>query len=303
MSELPAELAGDDLQESSKAKRRNCDTDYQRIEQAIHFINEHRDNQPSLAEIAEAVSLSEYHFQRLFSAWAGVSPKKFIQFLNKEYALELLRKDHSILDTSLSVGLSGPGRLHDLILNWEAATPGDIRSGGRGLRIGYGLHDSPFGSVFIAATDKGICKMSFCGDSMQKAIEELASEWPQAELIYAQTSTSILIEKIFSTSATENSQEPEGNRLSLFLKGTAFQIKVWEALLKIPFGHLTSYDQVAAEVGKPKASRAVGTAVGANPIAYLIPCHRVIRKVGVLGQYRWGSERKQAIVGWEAARQ
>lgn len=298
MSEPSIDIAEQD----SNSKRSNCDSDYHRIEQAIHFINNHRDRQPSLAEIAQAVALSEFHFQRLFSTWAGVSPKKFMQFLNKEYALQLLRKDHSILDTSLHVGLSGPGRLHDLIVNWEAATPGEIKSGGQGLEISYGFHDSTFGPVFIATTKKGICKLSFLSGSQQSVLSELQLEWPNANLISAPQVTEPLVNQLFSGGVKQSNPKKGNEELMLFLKGTPFQIKVWEALLKIPFGQLDSYDQIAAAIGKPKASRAVGSAVGANPIAYLIPCHRVIRKVGEIGQYRWGRERKQAIIGWEASK-
>ena len=283
----------------SLPKNESEHADYERIEKAIQFICDQREQSPSLGEIAKSVHLSEYHFQKMFTRWAGISPKKFMQFLNKEYALELLRESNSILQTSLEVGLSSPGRLHDLMVSWEAATPGEIKSGGAGITIYYGVHNSPFGLLLIAQTQKGICKMSFCDEhSVADHLTELQNSWHAAIFIRDESQTASISERLFPTTNSSNYSPQE---FKLLLRGTPFQLKVWEALLSIPFGQLHSYDQVAKLIDRPKASRAVGTAIASNEIAYLIPCHRVIRKVGESGQYRWGPNRKSAIIGWEAA--
>lgn len=269
--------------------------DYHRIEQAILYLENHAQSQPELSEIASAVGLSEYHFQRIFSRWAGISPKRFLQFLTKEGAKELLAQSENLLDTTYEVGLSSLGRLHDLFVTTEAVTPGEYKSGGAGVTIRYGLHDTPFGKMLIGTTERGICHLGFVVRSEGEAIDSLVTSWPQAEMIEDSRSTAPLVEPIFDL--TKRGSTP----LRLHLRGTNFQLKVWEALLRIPPGTVTSYESLAAQAGRPRASRAVGTALGRNPIAVLIPCHRVIRKLGEFGNYRYGATRKMALLGWEAA--
>jgi AraC family transcriptional regulator of adaptative response/methylated-DNA-[protein]-cysteine methyltransferase len=269
--------------------------DYPRIEQAIEYLEKHANEQPDLSEIASAVGLSEYHFQRVFSRWAGISPKRFLQFLTKESAKELLEKSENLLDTTYGVGLSSLGRLHDLFVTTEAVTPGEYKSGGAGLTIRYGMHDTPFGKALIGTTERGICHLGFVGHSEGGAIDTLVTNWQQAEMIEDHEATVSLVEPIFDLS--QRVKTP----LHLYLRGTNFQLKVWEALLRIPPGAVTSYQGLAEQAGHPRASRAVGTALGRNPIAVLIPCHRVIRKLGEFGNYRYGVARKKALLGWEAA--
>jgi AraC family transcriptional regulator of adaptative response/methylated-DNA-[protein]-cysteine methyltransferase len=269
--------------------------DYRRIEQAIQYLEKHAHAQPELSEIASAVGLSEYHFQRIFSRWAGISPKRFLQFLTKEGAKELLARSENLLDTTYGVGLSSLGRLHDLFVTTEAVTPGEYKSGGAGLTIRYGLHDTPFGKALIGVTERGICHLGFVQDSEGKAIDTLVSDWQQAKMIEDHRATAPLVEPIFDLDKRGNTP------LRLHLRGTNFQLKVWEALLRIPPGAVTSYEGLAAQAGRPGASRAVGTALGRNPVAVLIPCHRVIRKLGEFGNYRYGALRKKALLGWEAA--
>ena len=272
--------------------------DYGRIEAAIHYLEQNFQDQPTLAEIAAHVGLSEYHFQRLFSRWAGTSPKRFLQFLTIQHAKKLLAESQSILDTTYEAGLSSPSRLHDLFVTHEAITPGEFKQKGAGLTIQYGFHDSPFGECLIALTERGICGLQFVADDDQEAtLAELKASWPQAKFVADESATRPFINPIFNLSEAE-----EKPSLPLYLKGTNFQIQVWQALLKIPVGTAVSYGTVAQLIGNPKASRAVGSATGSNPIGYLIPCHRVIRQAGGLGDYRWGSSRKKAILGWEAAR-
>jgi AraC family transcriptional regulator of adaptative response/methylated-DNA-[protein]-cysteine methyltransferase len=265
---------------------------YQLIERAIQFIETNVNRQPELEEIASAVGLSEYHFQRLFTSWTGISPKRFIQFLTKEHAKELLDKSENLLDTTHQVGLSSLGRLHDLFVTTEAVTPGEYKSGGAGLTIRYGIHPSPFGKCLIAATERGISNLGFVTGNEGKSLDMLAESWKQAKMIEDYKTTAPLVTRIFS--------DPKPDQpLNLHLRGTNFQIKVWEALLGIQSGTVTTYEDIAAKIGKPKALRAVGTAVGHNPIAYLIPCHRVIRKSGEFGNYLYGSARKKAILARE----
>ena len=265
---------------------------YKLIEQAIQYIEINVQRQPELEEIASAIGLSEYHFQRLFTNWTGVSPKRFMQFLTKEHAKQLLNQSENLLETTHKVGLSSLGRLHDLFVNTEAVTPGEYKSGGAGLIIRYGIHPSPFGKVLIATTERGICNLSFVDVSEGKAIDNLVADWQQAEMTEDYKSTAPLVTRIFSDLEIDTP-------LKLHLRGTNFQIKVWEALLNIPSGALTTYEQIARQVGNPKAVRAVGTAVGHNPIAYLIPCHRVLRKSGEFGNYLYGSARKKMILARE----
>ncbi len=267
---------------------------YQLIEQAIQYIETNVHRQPELDEIASAIGLSEYHFQRLFTRWAGISPKRFMQFLTKEHAKDLLARSENLLETTHQVGLSSLGRLHDLFVNTEAVTPGEYKSHGAGLTIHYGLHLTPFGKCLIAATERGVCHLSFVETSEGNAIDTLVADWNQAKMIEDYRTTAPLIDRIFSTPTPDTP-------LKLHLRGTNFQIKVWEALLHIPAGSLTTYEQIAAQIGNPNALRAVGTAVGHNPIAVLIPCHRVIRKSGEFGNYRYGPARKKALLAKEFA--
>ena len=266
--------------------------DYLRIEQAILYLENNYIDQPSLEDIAANIGLSEHHFQRLFTRWAGVSPKRFLQFLTKEGAKELLDKSENLLDTTHQTGLSSLGRLHDLFVTTEAVTPGEYKSRGAGVTIRYGIHPTPFGKCLIATTDRGICHLSFVQTSEGSAIDSLVEDWRQAKMIEDHKSTVNLVKPIFDLRYGVRRDEP----LRVHLRGTNFQLKVWEALLQIPAGTVTTYEGIAERIDKPKATRAVGTAVGHNPIAVLIPCHRVIRKVGDFGNYRYGTLRKKALL-------
>lgn len=269
-------------------------SDYRRIEQAIQYLQTHFLRQPGLDEIAASVGLSPFHFQRLFRRWAGISPKRFAQFLTAEYAAGLLRQAHTVLDTSFAAGLSGAGRLHDLMINIHGMTPGELRLGGNGLEMRYGVHASPFGQCLLAVTPRGVCALTFLTDGMTPAVAELARRWPHARLIKSPRVTRPVVDRIFP-------QQPAGpQQLDLHVPGTNFQIKVWEALLRIPAGAVTTYGDIAAAIDAPRAARAVGTAIGSNPVAYLIPCHRVIRASGSLGEYHWGRARKHTMLTWEA---
>jgi AraC family transcriptional regulator of adaptative response/methylated-DNA-[protein]-cysteine methyltransferase len=272
--------------------------DYSRIEKAILFLEENYRRQPELREVARSVDLSEYHFQRLFRRWAGISPKRFIQFLTLVHAKRLLGESHSVLDATYEAGLSSPGRLHDLFVNIEAMTPGEFKAQGAGLSISYGFHSSPFGECLLAVTERGICGLGFVAEGGRaRTLGDFRGRWPHARFESNSRLTQPYVSRIFS------SQGKNGNQpITLVLRGTNFQIKVWEALLKIPMGSVTSYKDLAASLGKAGAARAVGGAVGKNPIAFLIPCHRVIRKIGAIGDYHWGAVRKKAMLAWEAAR-
>jgi len=272
---------------------------YERVEQAIQYIEDNVHRQPELDEIATAIGLSEYHFQRLFTRWAGISPKRFIQFLTKEHAKELLARSENLLDTTHQVGLSSLGRLHDLFVNTEAVTPGEYKSHGDGLTIHYGLHPTPFGKCLIAITERGICHLGFVQTREGDAIDNLVADWKQARMVEDYNATAPLIARIFPDHEIGSAFDKVAQPLKLHLRGTNFQIKVWEALLKIPAGTVTTYEHIAAQIGNPKALRAVGTAVGHNPIAVLIPCHRVIRKSGDFGNYRYGVARKKALLARE----
>jgi AraC family transcriptional regulator of adaptative response/methylated-DNA-[protein]-cysteine methyltransferase len=272
--------------------------DYGRIEKAIQFIEVNFPFQPGLKEIAAHIGLSEYHFQRLFSRWVGISPKRFLQFLTKEYAKTLLANSSSLLDVTYGAGLTSPGRLHDLFVTCEAVTPGQYKNKGAGVHISYAFHPSPFGECLLARTERGICGLYFVNDqNYDHVLAEFKRYWQNAALIENPAATVSLIPQIFDP-ALGRRDAP----LHLILKGTNFQIKVWEALTRIPFGAVATYEDVAVQLGIPKASRAVGTAVGHNPISFIIPCHRVIRKSGEFGNYGGGPARKKAILGWEAAR-
>jgi AraC family transcriptional regulator of adaptative response/methylated-DNA-[protein]-cysteine methyltransferase len=270
--------------------------DYLRIEQAILYLEEHYKDQPSLEEVAAHIGLSEYHFQRLFTRWSGVSPKRFLQFLTKEGAKELLDQSENLLDTTHQVGLSSLGRLHDLFVTTEAVSPGEYKSHGEGVTIRYGLHASPFGKCLVAVTERGICHLGFARREASEgaAIDNLVADWKNARMIEDNRGTAPLVEPIFDLNY-------RGKPLNIHLRGTNFQLKVWEALLKIPTGAVTTYEGLAERIGQPAATRAVGTAVGHNPIAVLIPCHRVIRKVGEFGNYRYGALRKKALLAYESA--
>ena len=245
----------------------------------------------SLTQLAEHLGVSEFHLQRVFSDWAGVSPKKFLQFISKERALAALRLERDVLSASLSAGLSSPGRLHDLLVTCEGVTPGEARALGAGLEIRYGMHRTALGTAFIGLTERGICHLRFTNEGTDP-VAELRDEWPEATLVDDPAGARARLESLAGPRAP----------IRLWLKGTNFQLKVWEALLRVPEGELVSYGHLAGAAGMPTAVRAVASAVAANPVAWLVPCHRVIRSSGVLGQYRWGSERKAALIGWEAAR-
>ncbi|GAB4366209.1 MAG: bifunctional helix-turn-helix domain-containing protein/methylated-DNA--[protein]-cysteine S-methyltransferase [Deltaproteobacteria bacterium] len=272
-------------------------SDYRRVEQAIRYLERHARRQPTLSEVARAAGLSEYHFHRLFARWAGITPKRFLQFLTAEHAKRLLRESASLLDAAFETGLSGPGRLHDRIVNVHAVTPGELKSEGAGLSIRYGIHASPFGDWFLAVTDRGVCDLSFtdrpgAGDPLL----ELRTRWPKAAIRRDQSETKAVAERIFAPG-----REQDTFPLGVVVRGTDFQIRVWEALLRIPPGCVASYEEIAVRIGSPAAVRAVGSAVGKNPVAFLIPCHRVIRKTGAFGNYGGGPARKKAMLAWEAA--
>lgn len=272
-------------------------TDYQRVAQAIQFLEQHYQEQPSLEDLATRLALSPFHLQRLFTQWAGVSPKRFVQYLTAEHAKSLLTNAHSVLHTTYETGLSSPSRLHDLLIATEAVTPGEFKQQGAGLQIAYGRHATPFGDCLLAATARGVCQLLFLEENgWEQAVAELRAQWQAATLVEDPTQTQPLIDQIFPTNG-KNGQRT----LSLLLKGTNFQLKVWNALLQIPAGAAWSYQDVAQAIGQPATVRAVGSAVGANPIGYLIPCHRVIRKSGVIQDYRWGPTRKKALLAWESA--
>lgn len=272
-------------------------SDYQRIAGAIDYIVSHADDQPGLDDVAAQANLSPYHFQRLFARWVGLTPKQFLQVITIERAKELLAR-HSlpVLAASEELGLSSASRLHDQFVRLEAATPGEFKRGGAGLTIRHGHADSPFGRVFVAWTDRGVCSLSFVDDDTQTAgLADVARDWPNADFVEDQQAAAGIAAKVFDR------RDERSAPISVFVRGTNFQVAVWRALLAIPEGCLASYGDVARAIGRPHAVRAVGSAVGANPCGFLIPCHRVIRGNGEIGGYRWGLTRKQAINAWEAA--
>ncbi len=272
--------------------------DYQRIALVIRYLDECHTHQPDLASLADYIGLSPFHFHRLFSAWAAITPKDFLQCLTLSHAKELLRKGDSVMDAALLSGLSGPGRLHDLCISLEAASPGELKSGGEGWTISAGFADSPFGPCLGAESPRGMCQLSFAesenGETEWNALQE---DWPRARLRRDDATAARLADRIFAPPG----RSPSGPALRAFVQGTAFQVRVWRALLQVQPGTLVSYGRLASALGKPAAARAVGSAVGKNPLAYLIPCHRVIRETGVVGDYRWGQARKRAIMVWESA--
>ncbi|WP_160711614.1 methylated-DNA--[protein]-cysteine S-methyltransferase [Chitinophaga solisilvae] len=269
---------------------------YDKIATAIAYINDNFREQPDLAEMAASVHMSPFHFQRVFSEWAGVTPKKFLQYLTLHHAKSVLKQEKAtVYDAAFETGLSGTGRLHDLFINIESMTPGEYKNGGKSLHINYSFAESPFGNMLVASTSKGICFMAFA-DNHEEALQQLMGAFPNAQF----TQMVDLIQQNALYIFTR--EQHRLSEIKLHLKGSAFQLKVWEALLKIPMGQLTTYGQLAHAVESPGASRAVGTAVGQNPIAFLIPCHRVIKSTGELGHYHWGDNRKSAMIGWEAAK-
>jgi AraC family transcriptional regulator of adaptative response/methylated-DNA-[protein]-cysteine methyltransferase len=269
---------------------------YNRIAEAIGYYKANFKDQPSLEQVAEHIHLSPFHFQRMFKEWAGVTPKQFLQYLTLGHAKQVLESGATLSDAAFEAGLSGTGRLHDLFIKIEGMTPGEYKNGGEELPINYRFAESPFGPLLIASTHKGVCYMAFADEDKEAALEILKEQFPNAQYHAASDAWQ---EEALAIFAQDWSRPRE---IKLHLKGTAFQIKVWETLLKVPMGELTTYAEVADSIRNPQAVRAVGSAVGANPVAFLIPCHRVIRSDGQTGNYHWGSTRKQAIIGWEAAR-
>ncbi|HXF61727.1 MAG TPA: methylated-DNA--[protein]-cysteine S-methyltransferase [Caldilineaceae bacterium] len=276
--------------------------DYALVAQAIAYLEAHFQEQPGLDELAAQLHISPFHLQRVFTRWAGISPKRFLQFLTVNYAKGLLEESRSVLEAAYGAGLSGPGRLHDLFVTLEAVTPGEYKEQGAGLEIAYGRHATPFGEALLAATARGVCALHFLdhggqGLTWDEAILALRLAWPAALLRDDPAATAPLAARIFQTAPGVDPAP-----LRLLVKGTNFQVKVWSALLRVPMGAVCTYADLAQAIEQPSAARAVGSAVGSNPIAYLIPCHRVIRAGGLVRDYRWGAARKKAMLGWEAAR-
>lgn len=271
-------------------------SDYERIAAAIRFLAQHVDAQPSLDPLAAELGLSPFHLQRLFRRWAGVSPQRFLEFLTVAHARKILEQSRRVLDPALTAGLSSPSRWHDQFVALEAVKPGEYKARGAGLVIRWGVHPSPFGPAFLAVTQRGVCALAFLAETSAavREAERLRQFWPDAQVLEEPTATATLAERIFEPGLVN--QLP----VNLLVKGTDFQLQVWKALLAIPAGRLCAYEQVARALGRPAAARAVGQAVAANPVAWLIPCHRVIRRMGALGGYRWGTVRKQALIAWES---
>ncbi|KQR92520.1 cysteine methyltransferase [Chryseobacterium sp. Leaf180] len=269
--------------------------DYYRIAKVIQYIRSNFKLQPNLDEVAEQVHLSPAHFQKLFTNWAGTSPKKFLQFLSLEHAKSLLSDKATLFDAALETGFSSSSRLHDLFVKIEGMSPAEYKNGGRNLTIDYHFSESPFGKIIVASTDKGICYMAFDEDK-ENALRDLHNKFPSASFFEKENELQQSALSIFSKDWTN----PQN--IKLHLKGTDFQLKVWESLLNIPMGKLSTYGKIADQIGNTKASRAVGTAIGSNPVAFIIPCHRVIQASGKIGGYMWGSERKELMIGWESAK-
>jgi AraC family transcriptional regulator of adaptative response/methylated-DNA-[protein]-cysteine methyltransferase len=276
----------------------NPAADYERVRRIIAFISERWRDQPSLEAMAEHVGLSTTHVHHLFRRWCGLTPKAFLQAITLDNAKALLADSASVLDATYEVGLSGPGRLHDLFVTHEAMTPGDFKTGGAGLTLRFGFHPSPFGEAILVATERGLAGLGFVDDSdREAALADMKARWPKAEYVEDQAATAPLARRIFDPLAWQQEQP-----LRVVLIGTDFEVRVWQTLLRIPLGRATTYSEIANRVGKPSAARAVGAAVGKNPISFVVPCHRVLGKSGALTGYHWGLTRKQAILGWEAGR-
>lgn len=273
----------------------NDQINFERVREAIRYLQANVNQQPRLGDVAQEVHLSEYHFQRIFSEWVGISPKKFLKYLTVESLKKELHQTGDLIEISEKVGLTSQSRVHDLFVTMESVTPAEYRSGGMGMEIYYGFHDSPFGTCFIAHNQRGICAVSFVETDRKSVLSEFAGKWENARLIEHPESSREVAEKMFDLDNPDR-------KFHLLLRGTPFQIKVWEALLRIPLGKVTSYNSIARTIDHPKATRAVGTAIGNNPISWLIPCHRVIRNEGIIGNYHWGPERKTAMIGWEKSR-
>jgi AraC family transcriptional regulator of adaptative response/methylated-DNA-[protein]-cysteine methyltransferase len=266
---------------------------YDLMAAALRYIEERADRQPSLDEVAAAIGLSPAHFQRVFSRWVGVSPKRYLQYLTLDHARRLLKERFTVLDATYEAGLSSPGRLHDLFVRWEAMTPGEYARDGAGLTVKWGWFDTPFGEALAMGTDRGLCGLAFAAEcGREAAMADMAARWPAAEFVEDPAPLRPWIEAAFGG----------GAEVPLAPIGAPFQIKVWEALLAIPSGHVTTYSEIARRIGNPRAVRAVGTAVGRNPVSWLIPCHRALRRDGQLGGYHWGLPVKRAMLAWEAAR-
>jgi AraC family transcriptional regulator of adaptative response/methylated-DNA-[protein]-cysteine methyltransferase len=271
---------------------------YQRIEQAIKYLEENFQRQPELDEVADKVHLSPFHFQRIFTDWAGISPKRFLQFLTVGFLKSKLQESKNIVEAADSAGLSSQSRVYDLFTTLEAVTPQEYKLKGSGIQVEYGFHETPFGTGLIGITERGICWLSFLNteDGPQAEMEKMKEHWHNSVFHQNQELTGVFTQQIFGE------QPLNGKKLHLLVKGTNFQVKVWEALLRLPMGSVTTYQGIAEQIHNPKAMQAVGSAVGSNHIAYLIPCHRVIRKDGILGEYRWSAARKKSIIGWEMAK-
>lgn len=271
---------------------------YLRIEQAIQYLEKNFQRQPELDEVAEVVHLSPFHFQRLFTEWAGISPKRFLQFLTVDYLKSKLQESKNLVEAAEAAGLSSQSRVYDLFTTLEAVTPQEYKQSGSGIRIEYGIHETPFGQALIGVTERGVCWLSFINtdEDPRHQLENMKAHWNNSVFHQNQMLTEVFVDKIFNRKDAKAQ-----SKIHLFVKGTNFQIKVWEALLKLPLGNVTTYQNIASQIQNPKAMQAVGSAVGSNHIAYLIPCHRVIRKDGVLGEYRWNATRKKSIIGWEMA--
>jgi len=276
---------------------------YHRIEQAILYLENNVQRQPDLEEVAEKVHLSPFHFQRIFTEWAGISPKRFLQYLTVDFLKSKLQDSKNLVEVAEAAGLSSQSRVYDLFTTLEAVTPLEYKRSGAGIRIDYGFHETPFGLCLLGVTDRGVCWLSFLGldEDPNYELEKMKEHWNNSLFHQDQDLTKSFVQKVFQLPTPEGDSFGEG-KLHLFVKGTNFQIKVWEALLRIPMGGVTTYQQIARSIQNPKALQAVGSAVGSNRLAYLIPCHRVIRKDGVLGEYRWSASRKKSMIGWEMAK-
>lgn len=273
--------------------RPEASQDYLRIERAIRFLDAHAEDQPGLDDVAREIGLSPFHAQRLFTRWAGISPKRFLGLLTVGHAKAALQEGQSVLDAAYDAGLSGPSRLHDLFVGYEAMTPGEYKAQGAGLVIRHGVQPTPFGDALLLLTERGIAGLSFVDGDPEQAIEEAHAAWPRSRLVEDRAATGAVAGRLL---------DGGGERPQLLLKGTNFQVKVWSALLRVPPGRVVSYIDLASAIGQPRAVRAVGNALSRNPIGLVVPCHRVIRATGALGDYRWGRARRRAILAWEAAR-